>query len=183
MPRDDRGRRRNRRDEGDDLEERVVHISRVSTVVKGGRRFSFRALVVVGDGDGSVGVGVGKARDVPGAIRKAFERARKDMEKVNLVGTTIPHEMTVDYGAAKVMMKPASAGTGVIAGGGVRAVVEVAGVRDILAKSLGSDNVFNVVMATIKGLRQMMSIQEQARRRGKEIEDLLPPWRTVADVQ
>lgn len=175
--------RRGYGDEGDELEERVVHISRVSTVVKGGRRFSFRALVVVGDGKGRVGVGVGKARDVPSAIRKAFERGRKSMMPVNLLGSSIPHELMVKYGAAQVMMKPASPGTGVIAGGGVRAVVEVAGVKDILAKSLGSDNIFNVVMATFKGLGQLKSIEEQARRRGKPVEDLLPPWRSVSDVQ
>jgi small subunit ribosomal protein S5 len=175
--------RRGYGDEGDELEERVVHISRVSTVVKGGRRFSFRALVVVGDGKGRVGVGVGKARDVPSAIRKAFERGRKSMKSVNLMGSSIPHAVMVKYGAAQVMMKPASPGTGVIAGGGVRAVVEVAGVKDILAKSLGSDNIFNVVMATFKGLGELQSIEEQARRRGKPVEELLPPWRSVSDVQ
>lgn len=178
-----RDRDRREGSEGDEFEERVVHISRVATVVKGGRRFSFRALVVVGDGQGRVGVGVGKARDVPSAIRKAFEHGRKTMVKVNLLGNSIPHEIEVNYGAAKVMMKPASPGTGVIAGGGVRAVVEVAGVKDILAKSLGTDNVFNVVMAAFKGLTQLMSIQEQAQLRGRSIEDLLPPWRSVADVQ
>ncbi|MBC7234968.1 MAG: 30S ribosomal protein S5 [Chloroflexi bacterium] len=167
----------------DELEERVVHISRVATVIKGGRRFSFRALVVVGDGQGRVGVGVGKARDVPSAIRKAFDRGRKSMIQVSMVGTTIPHDISVKFGAAKVMMKPASPGTGVIAGGGMRAVIEVAGIRDILAKSLGSDNVFNVVMATFKGLQQLVDIKEQARRRGKAVEELLPPWRSLADVQ
>ena len=162
--------RNDRRDrfgkEEEELQERVVHISRVAKVVKGGRRFQFRALVVVGDGEGSVGVGVGKAREVPNAIRKAFERGKRTMIKVPLFGTTLPHDVLVKYGAAKVMLKPASPGTGVIAGGGVRAVVEVAGVKDILAKSLGSDNIFNVVMATFEGLQQLTDIETQAELRG-----------------
>ena len=178
---------RNRRDdygEGDDLQENVVHISRVSKVVKGGRRFNFRALIVVGDGNGRVGVGVGKAREVPSAIRKGVERAKRDVVTVPLYrGRTVQHEMVVKYGAAKVMMKPASPGTGVIAGGGVRAVVEAVGVKDILSKSLGSDNIFNVVMATFKGLQEMTDIAQQAERRGKTIEDLSPPWRMRADVE
>jgi small subunit ribosomal protein S5 len=168
--------------EGEELQERVVHISRVSKVVKGGRRFSFRALVVVGDGNGRVGVGVGKAREVPSAIRKGMERAKGSMVAVPLYGRTIPHDIVVDFGAAKVLMKPASPGTGVIAGGGVRAVVEAAGVRDILSKSMGSDNVFNVVMATFKGLTELTDIESQAERRGKSVAELLPPWRAMADV-
>ena len=172
---------RNRRDEGDDFEERVVHISRVSKVVKGGRRFNFRALVVVGDGKGQVGVGVGKAREVPNAIRKGVDRARRNLVTVPLYeNRTLPHELFVKYGAAKVLLKPASAGTGVIAGGGVRAVVEAAGVKDILSKSLGSENVFNVVMATFKGLQEMVDPAVVAEARGKDVADLLPPWRKAA---
>jgi len=172
---------RNRRDEGDEFEERVVHISRVSKVVKGGRRFNFRALVVVGDGKGQVGVGVGKAREVPNAIRKGVDRARRNLVTVPLYeNRTLPHELFVKYGAAKVLLKPASAGTGVIAGGGVRAVVEAAGVKDILSKSLGSENVFNVVMATFKGLQEMVDPAVVAEARGKDVADLLPPWRKAA---
>lgn len=162
---------------GEELEERVVHIDRVSKVVKGGRRFGFRVLVVVGDGKGHVGVGVGKARDVPSAIRKGVDRGKRNMISVPLFDNTLPHDILVKYGAAKVLMKPASPGTGVIAGGGVRAVVEAAGVKDILSKSLGSDNVFNVVMATFKGLQQLEDYAERARLRGKSMQELLPPWR------
>jgi small subunit ribosomal protein S5 len=169
--------------ESEELSERVVHISRVAKVIKGGRQFSFRALVVVGDGKGRVGVGVGKAREVPQAIRKGTERAKRNMVLVPLIGRTLPHEVLVKYGAAKVLMKPAAPGTGVIAGGGVRAVVEAAGVKDLLAKSLGSENIFNVVMATFKGLSQLKDIKVEAQRRGKDIADLLPPWRSVSDVQ
>lgn len=162
---------------GDELQERVVHISRVSKVVKGGRRFGFRALVIVGDGAGRVGIGIGKAREVPQAIRKGSEHAKKAMVKVALAGTTIPHEALVKFGAAKVMLKPASPGTGVIAGGGVRAIVEAAGIKDILSKSLGSDNVFNVVMAAYIGLRDMKDVQAEADKRGRDVVDLLPSWR------
>lgn len=168
--------------EGEELIERVVHIARVSKVVKGGRRFAFRALVVVGDGRGKVGVGVGKAREVPVAIQKGSERAKLNMVTIARFGQTLPHEMLVNYGAAQVLLKPASPGTGVIAGGGVRAVVEAAGIKDILTKSLGSENVFNVVMATWTGLQGMMDVTERARQRGKTPADLLPPWRVVADV-
>ncbi|MEN6478848.1 MAG: 30S ribosomal protein S5 [Anaerolineales bacterium] len=167
--------------EGEELIERVVHIGRVAKVVKGGRRFAFRVLVVVGDGKGQVGVGVGKAREVPGAIRKGVERAKRNMITVPLFGRTLPHDVMVKYGAAKVMMKPASPGTGVIAGGGVRAVVEAAGIRDVLSKSMGSDNVFNVVMATFEGLKQMRDLNEVARIRGKDLSELVPAWRNVPD--
>jgi small subunit ribosomal protein S5 len=165
--------------EGEELLERVVHISRVSKVVKGGRQFGFRALVVVGDGHGRVGVGVGKAREVPNAIRKGSERAKRNMVEVSLSERTLPHQVWVKFGAAKVMLKPASPGTGVIAGGGVRAVVEAAGVKDVLAKSLGSSNIFNVVMATFEALRGLKNIEVEAQRRGKNVADLLPPWKRV----
>ncbi|MGB3905998.1 MAG: 30S ribosomal protein S5 [Anaerolineae bacterium] len=161
------------------LEERVVHIARVAKVVKGGRRFGFRAVVVVGDGQGSVGAGVGKAREVPEAIRKGIEKAKKNMFQVPIAGTTIPHEVLARFGAAKVLLKPASPGTGVIAGGGVRAVVEAAGVKDILSKSLGSANILNVVSATIEGLKQLKDPEEEARRRGKPLKEVLPFWEQV----
>ncbi len=158
------------------LEERVIHIARVAKVVKGGRRFGFRVVVVVGDGQGSVGAAVGKAREVPEAIRKGIERAKKNMIKVPIMGTTIPHEVVAKHGAAKVLLRPASPGTGVIAGGGVRAVVEAAGVKDILTKSLGSDNILNVVRATMVGLKQLKDPEEEARRRERPIKEVLPFW-------
>lgn len=160
----------------DGFEERVIEIARVAKVVKGGRRFQFRVTVVLGDKKGTIGMGVGKANAVPDAMRKASERARKDLRQVRLSGTTIPHQTLGRVAGAKVLLKPASAGTGVIAAGGVRAVLEVAGVRDILTKSMGSANVLNVVMATFHALDQMKSPQEEAARRGKKVEDLLPFW-------
>lgn len=160
----------------DELDERVIDISRVAKVVKGGRRFAFRVTVVVGDNRGQVGLGIGKARGVPDAIRKAAERARKDMHKIPLVGTTIPHEIFSKHGGAKVLLRPASPGTGVIAGGGVRAVLEAAGVRNILTKSLGSANVLNVAQATIKGLRQLKQVEVEAASRGKDPKHLIPFW-------
>jgi small subunit ribosomal protein S5 len=166
----------NRDDEREELDERVIDISRVAKVVKGGRRFAFRVTVVVGDNSGNVGLGVGKARGVPDAIRKANERARKNMQPIPLVGTTIPHEVTVKHGGAKVLLRPASLGTGVKAGGPVRAVLEAAGVRDILTKSLGSPNVLNVAKATLKGLREMTLVAEEARSRGKDPSHLAPFW-------
>ncbi len=169
-------RRRDRREEGDDLDERVVHIARTAKVVKGGRRFAFRAVVVVGDNKGSVGIGIGKARGVPDAIRKGAQRARKNMKQIPLTGTTIPHQVTMRYSAAKVILKPASPGTGVIAGGGVRAVVEAAGIRDILSKSLGSANILNVIKATMRALEQLKDPATEAERRGVPLNHVLPFW-------
>jgi small subunit ribosomal protein S5 len=160
----------------DAFEERVIEIARVAKVVKGGRRFQFRVTVVLGDKKGTIGMGVGKANAVPDAMRKASERARKDLRLVRLAGTTISHETLGRVAGARVFLKPASAGTGVIAAGGVRAVLEVAGIRDILTKSMGSANVLNVVMATFAALDQLKSPQEEAARRGKKVEDLLPFW-------
>ncbi|MDW8278393.1 MAG: 30S ribosomal protein S5 [Anaerolineales bacterium] len=158
------------------LDERVIEIARVAKVVKGGRRFQFRVTVVVGDGHGKVGMGVGKANAVPDAMRKASERARKDMRQVFTHGTTIPHEVIGRVGGAKILLKPASPGTGVIAAGGVRAVLEAAGVRDILTKSLGSANVLNGVMATFQALDALKSPAQEAARRGKPVEELMPFW-------
>jgi small subunit ribosomal protein S5 len=161
----------------EELDERVVNISRVAKVIKGGRRFAFRVVVVAGDNRGNVGVGVGKSRGVPEAIRKATERARRAMHSVTLSGTTIPHEVNIKFGGAKIMLKPASPGTGVIAGGGVRAVLETAGVRDILTKSLGSSNQLNMIRATLKGLEEMKDPAMLARIRGKNPEEVVPFWR------
>lgn len=157
-----------------DLEERVVTINRVAKVVKGGRRFSFSALVVVGNGNGIVGVGIGKANEVPEAIRKGVEAAKKELIEVSLVkGDTIPHGTVGKYGAARVMMKPASEGTGVIAGGAVRAVAELAGIKNILTKSLRSDNQINIVRATIAGLADMKNAEQLAKLRGKTVDEIL----------
>jgi len=163
-------------------DERVIEIARVAKVVKGGRRFSFRVTVVAGDNRGKIGIGVGKANAVPEAMRKATERARKNMHQVYLAGTTIPHEVIGRIAGARVLLKPASLGTGVIAAGGVRAVLEAAGVRDILTKSLGSANVLNVVQATFDALEQLKSPQEEAARRGKPLKDLLPFWERRKDA-
>jgi small subunit ribosomal protein S5 len=173
--RDDRGGRRDR-DGGDKSNylERVVAINRVSKVVKGGRRFSFTALVIVGDGKGMVGVGYGKAKEVPAAIAKGVEEARKGFFRVPLIGGTIVHPVQGEAAAGVVMLRPASPGTGVIAGGAARAVLECAGVHDILAKSLGSDNAINVVHATVAALKLLQRPEEVAARRGLPIEDVAP---------
>lgn len=158
------------------FDERVIDIARVAKVVKGGRRFQFRVTMVVGDNNGKVGLGVGKANAVPDAMRKASERATKDMRKITMIGTTIPHEVIGKTSGARVLLKPASRGTGVIAAGGVRAVMEAAGVSDILTKSLGSSNILNIVRATFDALEQLKSPQEEAKRRGKPVEELMPFW-------
>ena len=169
--------RRNDLEPREELDERVVSIARVAKVIKGGRRFAFRVVVVAGDNRGNVGVGIGKSRGVPEAIRKATERARRAMHPVTLSGTTIPHEITIKFGGSRILLKPASPGTGVIAGGGVRAVLETAGVRDILTKSLGSSNQLNMIRATLIGLESMKNPETLAKVRGKTVEEVQPVWR------
>jgi len=160
-------------EEKEEFTEKLVKLNRVAKVVKGGRRFSFSALVVVGDKNGRVGIGYGKANEVSEAIRKAVEKAKRDIVKINLKGNTIPHEVIGEFKSGKVVMKPASPGTGIIAGGPVRAVVELAGIKDILTKSLGSNNAINVVYATLNGLNKLMDIKNILELRGKTFKELL----------
>lgn len=167
------GFKRGKNDSSDDFIEKIVYINRVAKVVKGGRRFSFSAIVVVGDGKGKVGYGLGKANQVPEAIRKGVERARKDMQLVSLTAASIPHEIKGKYGAGLVLLKPASEGTGVIAGGGVRAVLEAAGVQNVLTKCIGSHNPHNLVKATLDGLRRLTSAEKLASLRGKSVEEIM----------
>jgi small subunit ribosomal protein S5 len=159
--------------QGDGLLEKLVTVNRVAKVVKGGRQFGFTALTVVGDGEGRVGYGYGKAREVPVAIQKAMEAARKNMIAVNIKGGTLQYALTGRHGAARVFMKPASEGTGIIAGGAMRAVFEVVGVRDVLAKCIGSNNPINVLRATIRGLEEMRSPEDMASKRGKTVQEIM----------
>ena len=165
--------RKDRDDRDNEFVDRLVHINRVAKVVKGGRRFSFSAIVVVVDGNGKIGYGLGKANQVPEAIRKGVERARKDMQRVSLTDVSIPHAIDGKFKSGKVMLKPASDGTGVIAGGAVRAVLEAAGVKNILTKCLGSNNPHNLAKATIDGLRRLRSAEEIARLRGLNVEEMV----------
>jgi len=176
-------RRDRREEEREEFDERVIDITRVAKVVKGGRHFAFRTVVVVGDNKGNVGIGIGKSRGVPESIRKGSDHARRVMEPITLAGTTIPHEVIGKHGGAKVLLRPASPGTGVIAGGGVRAVLEAAGVRDILSKSQGSNNILNVAYATLDALRQLKNIQQVAAIRGKQPEDVTPFWQRKRSEQ
>ncbi|HSP08954.1 MAG TPA: 30S ribosomal protein S5 [Candidatus Dormibacteraeota bacterium] len=159
--------------ERSDLTDRVVRVNRVSKVVKGGRKFSFSALIVVGDMNGRVGAGIGKAREVTEAIRKGMDVAKRNMITVPMVGTTIPHEVRLKWGAAKIMLKPAAPGTGVISGGAMRAVIETAGIKDILTKSHGTNNPINTVRATLAALQQLKTAQQIAELRGKQVEDIV----------
>ncbi|MGB1251968.1 MAG: 30S ribosomal protein S5 [Candidatus Promineifilaceae bacterium] len=168
--------RDNNREPRSEYDERIIDINRVAKVIKGGRRFAFRVTVVVGDNKGQVALATGKARAVPDGIRKAIDRARKNLRPVQMINGTIPHEVIGIHGAARVLLKPASPGTGVIAGGGVRAVVEAAGYENILSKSLGSDNVLNVMKATIDALNRLKDVRQVANERGKDIIDVAPFW-------
>lgn len=172
--RDRRGRGRDRRDRPDDkYQERVIHIGRVAKTVKGGRNFRFTALVIVGDGEGQVGKGLGKAAEIPDAIRKGIDDAKKNMIKVPLAGTTIPHKVVGRYGAGRVMLRPAPEGTGVIAGGPVRAICELAGLSDVVTKSLGTANPNNMANATMQGLKSLNSPEMVAKKRGKSVEEIM----------
>lgn len=184
-PQRNNNRRDPRRDAPQDpkdmLDQRIVEVARVAKVIKGGRRFAFRALVVVGDNKGRVGLGLGKARAVQDAIRKGTDHAKSNMKSVNLLQNTIPHEVLSKHASAEVLLKPASPGTGVIAGGGVRAVLEAAGVKDVLTKSLGSKSKMNATYATFAGLLQLKDIAKEAQARGKTVEQLQPFWRRNND--
>jgi len=176
MARNDRNDRNDRIEENvSEFQERVVFINRVAKVVKGGRRFSFSALVVIGDQNGRVGAGLGKAREVPEAIRKGVEIAKRNMITVPIVGTTIPHEVRYKWGAAKILLKPAAPGTGVISGGAMRAVIEAAGIKDILTKSLGTNNPINTVRATMEALQSLRTAQQVAELRGRTVEQIVGP--------
>ncbi len=179
--RNSKNNRKKRDEDREELDERVIDIARVAKVIKGGRRFAFRTVVVVGDNNGRVGVGVGKARGVPDSIRKAADRARRNMKRVVVTETgTVPYQVTARYAGAQVLLKPASPGTGTIAGGAVRAVLETAGVNNILTKSQGSNNMLNVAMATFEALQMLRSPREIAEMRGKDVEDVLPFWERAA---
>ena len=178
--REKRESRRDREEEREELDERVIDIARVAKVIQGGRRFAFRTVVIVGDNKGRVGIGVGKSRGVPDSIRKGSERAKRNMHKIAIAGSTIPHEVTAKFGGAKVLLRPASPGTGVIAGGGVRAVLEAVGIHDILTKSQGSNNLLNVAMATIAALEQLVPPEELAAMRGKSVDEVRPFWEQAA---
>ncbi|MDX2162453.1 MAG: 30S ribosomal protein S5 [bacterium] len=173
-------RRGGDREEREELDERPVDITRVAKVIKGGRRFAFRTVVVVGDNKGRIGIGIGKARAVPDSIRKGTERAKRVMVSVAMSGTTIPHEVVGEYGGAVVLLRPAAPGTGVIAGGGVRAVLEATGYKDVLTKSQGSNNLLNVVMATWAALQELRSPQQMAAMRGKSVDEMRPFWERAA---
>lgn len=172
-------KQREERREVPEFEEKLVSIARTAKVVQGGRRFGFRVCVVVGDKKGRVGIGMGKAREVPDAIRKAVEAAKRNIITVSMLDYTIPHTVTAQDASAKVFLKPASPGTGVIAGGGVRAVVEAAGIQNILTKSLGTNNPLNVVRATFKALQDLKDLNAEAKRRGKPLSAVVPPWYKV----
>ena len=174
-------RQREERREPPEFEEKVISLARTAKVVQGGRRFGFRAAVVIGDGKGRVGIGIGKAREVPEAIRKGVEAAKKSLITVSLLEHTIPHQIEARDSSAYVIMRPAAPGTGVIAGGGVRAVVEAAGIQNILTKSLGTGNSLNVVRATFKALQNLKSLEEEAERRGKSLKQVSPPWHKVEE--
>ncbi|MCS6836415.1 MAG: 30S ribosomal protein S5 [Anaerolineae bacterium] len=173
-----RGERREKRreEEREEMDERVVDIRRVAKVIKGGRRFAFRTVVVVGDNKGRVGIGIGKSRAVPDSIRKANDKARASLKRVSLAETTIPHMVIGEHGGARVLLKPAAPGTGVIAGGGVRAVLEAAGVRNVLTKSQGSNNLLNVAMATLNALHQLKSPELLSEMRGVPVQQVRPVW-------
>jgi small subunit ribosomal protein S5 len=176
----ERRRRDSDNEEREELDERPVDITRVAKVIKGGRRFAFRTVVIVGDNKGRIGVGIGKARAVPDSIRKGTDRAKRVMVHVAMSGNTIPHDVVGEYGGAKVLLRPATPGTGIIAGGGVRAVLEATGYKDVLTKSQGSNNLLNVVMATWAALRELRTPEQLAAMRGKSVDEMRPFWERAA---